>query len=64
LLDKIKSISFGQLYLWVFEDNTNAIRFYEREGFNLVEKRDKEKADNEEHLADRKYTWSKSQNEK
>jgi putative acetyltransferase len=55
-----KSHSTDNMYLWVFEENTEAIRFYEREGFTLVEKRDIDIADNEEKLPDRKYSWIKS----
>jgi ribosomal protein S18 acetylase RimI-like enzyme len=55
-----KTHSTDGLNLWVFEDNTKAILFYEREEFKLVEKRDIDKADNEEKLPDRKYRWIKS----
>jgi ribosomal protein S18 acetylase RimI-like enzyme len=58
LLDKVKIINPKGLSLWVFEDNTEAIKFYEREGFILKEKRTKEQANNEEHLPDRRYCWS------
>lgn len=57
LLDKAKELSFDGLQLWVFEQNKGAIKFYEREGFVLVNKRDEKEQDNEEGLADRKYTW-------
>ena len=57
LLDKAKRLSPAGLSLWVFEDNIDAIRFYEREGFQLVKKRDIEEQDNEEGLPDRLYKW-------
>jgi ribosomal protein S18 acetylase RimI-like enzyme len=50
-------LSPAGLSLWVFEDNIDAIRFYEREGFQLVKKRDIEEQDNEEGLPDRLYKW-------
>lgn len=59
LLDKAKELSPDELYLWVFEQNLGAIKFYEREGFQLLEKREKEQAVNEENLPDRKYFWKK-----
>lgn len=59
LLDKAKELFPEGMYLWVFEQNLGAIKFYEREGFRLLEKRDREHADNEEGLADRKYFWKK-----
>lgn len=58
LIDYAKSLFTSGLSLWVFEANTGAILFYEREGFQLKKKRDKDLADNEEHLADRKYVWN------
>lgn len=58
LLDKAKQESREGIALWVFEDNTDAMRFYEREGFSLQEKRTKAQATNEENLPDRKYIWS------
>jgi ribosomal protein S18 acetylase RimI-like enzyme len=59
LLDEMKQLSSDNLKLWVFEENKNAIRFYEREGFKLEEKRDKEHTENEENLPDRLYSWTK-----
>lgn len=60
LLDFAKEVSLQGLNLWVFEKNKDAIKFYEREGFKLIQKRDKKMADNEEKLPDRKYFWPKS----
>lgn len=59
LLDRVKELSPDGIYLWVFEQNLGAIKFYEREGFQLLEKREKEQAVNEENLPDRKYFWKK-----
>jgi len=58
LLDNLKILSPSELNLWVFEQNTRAIKFYEREGFNLKEKRSKDQSTNEENLPDRRYRWS------
>ena len=58
LMNYLKQLSPSGLTLWVFEENKGAIAFYEREGFVLVEKRDLEHANNEEHLPDRKYHWA------
>ncbi len=55
LLDKAKQLSPEGIQLMVFEDNKGAIKFYEREGFILQEKRIDA---NEEHLPDRKYKWT------
>ncbi len=57
LLNKAKQLSPKEIQLMVFEDNKNAIRFYEREGFILVEKRDQVQTKNEENLPDRRYQW-------
>lgn len=57
MLDEAKRQRPEGLSLMVFEENTNAIRFYEREGFLLVEKTNQEQSTNEEQLADRKYRW-------
>jgi GNAT superfamily N-acetyltransferase len=57
LLDFAKKMYPNELQLWVFEDNKNAIRFYEREGFVLDLKRDALQTDNEENLPDRRYLW-------
>ena len=43
------------LYLWVFQQNAGARRFYERHGFVLVEETDG--ADNMERTPDARYEW-------
>jgi putative acetyltransferase len=48
---------FAELSLWVFQSNTQARRFYERQGFTLVELTDG--AANEERLPDALYRWLK-----
>jgi ribosomal protein S18 acetylase RimI-like enzyme len=58
LLMEAKAMSPNGLKLWVFEANTRASAFYEREGFRLKEKRDASEADNEEGLPDRLYEWT------
>lgn len=58
LLDKAKQESPKRISLWIFEDNREAIKFYEREGFILQEKRTEAQTTNEEYLPDRKYIWS------
>jgi ribosomal protein S18 acetylase RimI-like enzyme len=60
LLDKMKQHAPFGLRLRVFEDNIDAIRFYEREGFKLEEKRNIEHTKNEENLPDRLYSWKKA----
>lgn len=62
LLDEIKAMYPADMRLWVFEQNKDAIRFYEREGFVLEEKRDQQHADNEENLPDRRYVWAPKNN--
>lgn len=57
MLDKAKELSPNALKLWVFEDNKNAIKFYEREGFKLQKKRSQKETTNEENLPDRLYSW-------
>jgi putative acetyltransferase len=47
----------SELNLWTFQMNTQARRFYERQGFILVETTDG--AANEERLADARYRWKK-----
>lgn len=57
MLDFAKRKSLQGIRLWVFEENKNAIRFYEREGFILVKKRNSDETTNEENLSDRLYEW-------
>jgi ribosomal protein S18 acetylase RimI-like enzyme len=57
LLESLKAMSAQELRLWVFEANVGAIRWYEREGFILEERRDVQQADNMEGLPDRRYVW-------
>ena len=55
LLDAAKAASPGGLRLFVFQQNNQARRFYEKRGFELVELTDG--ADNEERLPDALYAW-------
>lgn len=48
----------SELNLWTFQMNAQARRFYERQGFILVEMTDG--AANEERLADAHYRWMKA----
>ena len=59
LLNHAKELSPQGLKLWVFEQNHEAIKFYEREGFELAIKRDISTTTNEENLPDRMYEWKK-----
>ena len=43
------------LWLWCFQANSGARRFYERQGFTLT--RTTQGADNEERLPDARYDW-------
>jgi putative acetyltransferase len=54
LLDDAKRNS-SELQLWVFQRNENARRFYEKNGFQLVELTDGHS--NEEHEPDARYVW-------
>lgn len=56
LLEKAKE-GQAHLQLWVFQQNHQAIRFYERNGFRLVEETDG--SSNEERLPDALYEWRK-----
>lgn len=42
-IDEIKAKGYKNIYLWVFEENIRAIKFYEKEGFVL---------DGENHVSD------------
>ena len=55
LLDKAKELRPGGLYLWVFQRNDGACRFYERHGFRLVKLTDG--AENMEREPDALYAW-------
>ena len=55
LLEKAKELRPDGLYLWVFQKNDGARRFYEREGFRLVKLTDG--ADNMEREPDALYVW-------
>jgi putative acetyltransferase len=46
-----------ELQLWVFQQNTDGTKFYEANGFKLVEKTDG--AGNEERLPDARYIWKR-----
>ncbi len=48
----------AELNLWTFQQNMQARRFYERNGFTLVELTDG--AANEEGLPDARYRWSRA----
>jgi ribosomal protein S18 acetylase RimI-like enzyme len=56
LLDQAKALRPDGLHLWVFQKNTEAIRFYERHGFKLVKPTDG--AGNMEREPDALYSWS------
>ena len=55
LLDWAKELGPGGLWLWVFQRNERARRFYEERGFRLVELTDG--AANEEREPDARYAW-------
>lgn len=55
LLDEAKAASDGCLRLWTFQANTDAIRFYRREGFAEVARTDG--AGNDEKLSDLRLEW-------
>lgn len=57
LLDQAKAHN-SELNLWVFQKNTAARDFYEKNGFELLELRDGQA--NEEHEPDAHYIWSKA----
>ena len=56
LLGHAKTVSPAGLYLWVFQKNDGARRFYERHGFRLVELTNG--AANMEREPDARYEWT------
>ncbi len=56
LLEHAKAESPDGLYLWVFQKNDGARRFYERHGFRLVELTDGD--GNMEKEPDARYAWT------
>jgi ribosomal protein S18 acetylase RimI-like enzyme len=56
LIDRAKERRPGGFRLWVFQQNANARRFYERRGFDLV--RETDGSGNEERTPDALYAWS------
>jgi ribosomal protein S18 acetylase RimI-like enzyme len=56
LLEHAKSESPAGLYLWVFQKNEGARRFYERHSFRLAELTDG--SGNMEKEPDARYTWT------
>jgi len=55
LIDRAKERRPDGFRLWVFQQNANARRFYERRGFVLV--RETDGSDNEERTPDALYAW-------
>ena len=55
LVEHAKEQSEGRLFLWVFQQNEGARRFYERHGFRLVELTDG--SGNMEREPDARYEW-------
>lgn len=53
LLDKAKEQSSGKLTLYTFEVNKKAQRFYEKNGFKIIDRGH----ENEENLPDIQYEW-------
>ena len=56
LLDHAKTASGGRLWLYTFVTNTNAQRFYERHGFEIVERGFEPVM----QLGDLRYEWKRS----
>lgn len=54
---RIAQRRFPRLYLWTFQRNAPARRFYEKRGFVLIEETDG--ARNEEKEPDALYLWSR-----
>ena len=55
LIERAKERRPDGFRLWVFQQNANARRFYERRGFVLV--RETDGSDNEERTPDALYAW-------
>ena len=55
LMERVKERRPAGFRLWVFQENANARRFYERRGFVLV--RETDGSDNEERTPDALYAW-------
>jgi ribosomal protein S18 acetylase RimI-like enzyme len=55
LMERSKERRPDGFQLWVFQENANARRFYERRGFVLV--RETDGSDNEERTPDALYAW-------
>ncbi len=55
LINKVKEQSNGSLSLSTFEVNTNAQKFYEKNGFEIISRGH----ENEENLPDIQYEWKK-----
>jgi ribosomal protein S18 acetylase RimI-like enzyme len=55
LLERAKERMPGGFSLWVFQQNLQARRFYERHGLSLIERTDG--AGNEERMPDARYEW-------
>jgi ribosomal protein S18 acetylase RimI-like enzyme len=55
LLERAKERMPGGFSLWVFQQNVQARRFYERHGLSLIERT--EGAGNEERMPDARYEW-------
>jgi ribosomal protein S18 acetylase RimI-like enzyme len=55
LLERAKEYMPGGFCLWVFQQNAQARRFYERHGLRLIERT--EGAGNEERMPDARYEW-------
>ena len=58
LMERAKERRPGGFQLWVFQQNANARRFYERRGFVLV--RETDGTGNEERTPDALYAWHPS----
>lgn len=55
LLDQARELMPGGFTLWVFQQNAQARRFYERHGLVLL--RETDGANNEERTPDAEYAW-------